>query len=211
VVKADLGCTGEGGPNPKGAKVDRPLVNSRPNCRKRRGRMHFDLGDGDVRAKAEYPRVPQAAFSDQPRSSCGIRLLDKTRDRGPFLVDRLSFRDVPERRGRPGRVHPQHDDPPVPREPGCLGDRDMKCLNVGNEMVGRDHQDDRPRIAPRGQAGGQRDRGEGVPRLRLKRDRKFQPEVQRLVGDQEPRLRGRNHDWFGEELAGQPGERALEW
>ena len=91
-----------------------------------------------------------------------------------------------------------------------LGDRGMKCFNVGNKMIGRDHQDDRLRIAPGGQAGGQRDRGERVTRLRLKRDLKFQPEVQRLVGDQEPQLRGRNHDRFGEEVAGQPRERALE-
>ena len=210
MVKADLGCTGEGGPNPKGAEVDRPLVDSRPNRRKRCGRMQFDFGDGDVGAEAEYPRVPEAAFSDQPRGPCRVRLLDKTGDRVCFLADRFSYRDVPERRGGPGRVHPEHDDPPVLRQPGRLGDRGMKCFDVGNQMIGRDHQDDRLRIAPGRQAGGQRDRGERVARLRLKRDLKLQPEVQRLVGDQEPRLRGRNHDRFGEEVAGQPGERALE-
>lgn len=125
----------------------------------------------------------------RPRSSTGARARSQTHEGGRCLP-------MPSVTRTPSRVS---------TPTGC-----MRCLDVGDQMIGRDHQDDRLRIAPSRQTGGQRDYGERVPRLRLKRDLQVQPKVQRLVVDEEPRLRGRDHDRVGEEGAGPPCEGALE-
>ena len=110
--------------------------------RHRRGSRICQHSRGSPRRSAPPPAPrPVSRQNGRPRAPPGRSVLPS---------------DVPERRGGPGRVHPEHDDPPALRERCRLGDRGMKCFDVGDQMIGRDHQDDRLRIAPRRQAGGQR-------------------------------------------------------
>ena len=58
-------------------------------------------------------------------------------------------------------------------------------LDVGDQVVGGHHQHDRRRVAARGEAGGERDRGQRVAALGLERELDRGARRRGLVGDEE--------------------------
>ena len=118
--------------------------------------------------------------------------------------------DVAVGGGGLGRGDAEDDDPAVLGGAGGGGDGAVEGGGVGDQVVRRHHEHDRLRVAPRGEAGGERHRGQGVAALGLERDLDRLADLGGLVGDQEARGGGADHDRLGEERALQPPERALE-
>ena len=110
-------------PSPKRAEVDRrPRRLPARTAASASGACTFDLAEAGVGAEAEYPRVPEAAFGDQPRGRAPRPASRRSgRPRVP-PADRLAARDVAEAVEGPVGVDAEHDDPrrPAPARPPAI-------------------------------------------------------------------------------------------
>ena len=153
-----------------------------------------------------FHRQPRP-ISSAARAASGFSTKRATACASPM---RRAALDVAVGGGRPGRLHAEDDDAAVGRQPRRPLRRRGEGGGVRDQMVRRQHQQRRARVAPLGDAGRHRDRRQRVARHGLEHRLDPRAGLARLVGDEEVRRRRADDDRVGERPAGEPRDRALE-
>ena len=211
VVEADLRRLGEGRPEPQRPHVVDRLVERRGGPRRappapaarsragphRRGSRTCRRSTGS-RGRAARRRASASGFSTKRATSKALAL-------------RRAALDVAVGGGRPGRRARRRRrcrrrppaSPPAPPPRRRRRASGIRWSDGSTSSVAR-------RVAALGDAGGGDDRRQRVARLRLEHRLDPRAGLARLVGDQEARRRGADHDRVGEGAGGEPRDRALE-